>query len=183
MKKKYVAAAVALSLVAGHAQAASRCIGPDDELAMKTSSMQQALMVAALSCGDAALYNRFVLSYRPELQQADATLLTFFMRENGARGEADYHSFKTKAANISALESARDSTGYCANAQRLFTAAFNSGYDSLGAFVASQWQGTAEIIRARCTADADAPAVAPTGGYGAPVATQPVEPSMSAASE
>jgi len=182
MRKKHLAAAVAFSLATGNALAGSRCAGPEDELAMKTSSMQQALMVAALSCGDAPLYNRFVLSYRTELQRADAALLAFFVRRNTSAGERDYHAFKTKAANVSALQSARDSSGYCANAQRLFSAALDSGPVRLADFVLTQWQGTNEIIRARCTADADEPAASPEH-YDPQAASPPAEPTMGGESQ
>lgn len=176
MKRKILAAVVALSFGAGPAWAGNRCVGPQDDLAMKTSTMQQALMVAALSCGDASLYNGFVLSHRAELQRADAMLMAFFVRDNGERGEADYHAFKTKAANVSALESAHDSAGYCANAERLFAAALN-GTD-LATFVSTEWQQTGEVLRARCTADAGGTNAVRSPGFGAPVAQGPEEPRL-----
>jgi hypothetical protein len=180
MKKKILASAVAFALAGSNAYGASSCVGPQDELAMKTSSMQQALMVAALSCGDVASYNRFVLSHQTELQQADATLMAFFVRENAEGGEADYHTFKTKAANVSSLASARNNGAYCANAGRLFAAALEPYGANLAWFVSSQWQTTGEVIDASCTAD-EAPARfsdAPSRSYGQAVPPAPVEPSL-----
>jgi hypothetical protein len=99
--------------------------------------MQQELMVAALQCHEAAAYNRFVIAYRPELQDSDAALKAFFVRRGGEHGEAGYDTFKTKAANLAALEQARDSHAFCADARSLFQALMaNRG--SLMSFVASQ---------------------------------------------
>jgi hypothetical protein len=178
MKKKYLAATVAFALVAGNAYAAGDCAGPQDELAMKTSSMQQALMVAALSCGDVALYNRFVVSHQAELQQADAALMSFFVRENAEGGQEDYHAFKTKAANISSLESARNRGGYCANAERLFAAALDPAGANLAWFVSSQWGNTGEVIQATCTADTSQMAAGAVGHLETPMPASPVEPSL-----
>ncbi|HEY1877498.1 MAG TPA: hypothetical protein VGG66_08505 [Rhizomicrobium sp.] len=99
--------------------------------------MQQELMVAALQCHEAAAYNRFVIAYRPELQDSDAALKAFFVRRGGEHGEAGYDTFKTKAANLAALEQARNANGFCADAHSLFQAVMaNRG--SLMSFVESQ---------------------------------------------
>jgi hypothetical protein len=145
MTRKFVAALLAGLLVSTNAWAG--CVRPEDELAVKTADMQQQLMVAALSCGDVALYNSFVSFHQFELQQSDATLLEFFNRENGASGEADYHAFKTRAANIASLASNRDREAYCANAESLFEAAHDP---NLAHFVAMLWNGSGDIVRETC---------------------------------
>jgi hypothetical protein len=178
MKKKFLAATVTFALVSGNAYGASNCAGPQDELAMKTSSMQQALMVAALSCNDVASYNRFVLSHQAELQQADAELMSFFVRENAEGGQEDYHAFKTRAANVSSLQSARNRGGYCANADRLFAAALDPSGANLAWFVSSQWGNTGEVIQASCTADASQMASGPAGRMETSVPASPIEPSV-----
>src|SRR3954470_22549137 len=106
--------------LAGPALAAG-CASPSDASALKTAVMQQELMVAALQCHEAAAYNRFVMAYRGELQSSDATLKAFFVRRGGEHGEAGYDTFKTKAANLSALEQARDAKSFCADAHALFS--------------------------------------------------------------
>jgi hypothetical protein len=63
------------------------------------------------------------MSCRGELQSSDASLKAFFVRRGGEHGETGYDTFKTKAANLSALEQARDSSSFCADAHALFTAA------------------------------------------------------------
>jgi hypothetical protein len=102
---------------------AAGCASPEEASALKTAVLQQELMVAALQCHESGAYNRFVNTYRPELQSSDATLKTFFVRRGGEHGEAGYDTFKTKAANLSALEQARNAGSFCADAHVLFQAA------------------------------------------------------------
>jgi hypothetical protein len=175
MKRKVTAVAIAGVLVASNAFASSECVRPEDDLAMKTSAMQQELMVAALACNQASLYNDFVLSHRDELQKADAALLSFFERENGENGQSSYHEFKTKAANVSSLKSARDLGGYCAHAQSIFASAYGM---NLAAFVINQWTAASELISASCTVDAQQASAASPWPNEAPVPQAPTEPSM-----
>ena len=122
---------------------AAGCASPDEASALKTAVLQQELMVAALQCHESGAYNRFVNTYRPELQSSDATLKTFFVRRGGEHGEAGYDTFKTKAANLSALEQARNGGSFCADAHVLFQAALaNRG--SLMSFVDAH-SGAADI--------------------------------------
>ncbi|MEI7789838.1 MAG: hypothetical protein WCJ15_01580 [Alphaproteobacteria bacterium] len=117
---KTASATIALLALNNPALAAS-CASPTDASALKTAVMQQELMVAALQCHEASAYNRFVMAYRGELQSSDAALKAFFVRRGGEHGEAGYDTFKTKAANLSALEQARDARSFCADAHALFT--------------------------------------------------------------
>lgn len=131
----------ALSLSWADQALAAGCASPAEASALKTAVMQQELMVAALQCHEAGAYNRFVVAYRPELQDLDAALKAFFVRHGGEHGEAGYDTFKTKAANLSALEQARDSRAFCADAHVLFEAALaNRG--SLMSFVDARSSGT-----------------------------------------
>ena len=115
------ASAAAALLAFTHPALAAGCASPTDASALKTAVMQQELMVAALQCHEAASYNRFVLAYRDELQSSDAALKAFFVRRGGEHGESGYDTFKTKAANLSALEQARDARSFCADAHALYT--------------------------------------------------------------
>jgi len=131
------AALFAFNLVLTNAAMAAGCASAADATALKTAVMQQELMVAALQCHEAGAYNRFVINYRSELQASDATLKAFFVKRGGEHGEAGYDTFKTKAANLSGLEQARDTKAFCADAHALFTAAAgNTG--SLAQFVESR---------------------------------------------
>ena len=113
---------------------AAGCATPTDATALKTAVIQQELMVAAFQCHEAGAYNRFVTTYRGELQSSDAALKAFFVRRGGEHGEAGYDTFKTKAANLSALEQARHGAAFCADAHALFTDVFDHR-DSLMSFV------------------------------------------------
>jgi len=112
-------ATIALLALANPALAAAGCATASDAAALKTAAMQQELMVAAFQCREASAYNGFVTLYRNELQSSDADLKAFFVRRGG---EAGYDTFKTKAANLSALEQARHSDAFCADAHALFAA-------------------------------------------------------------
>src|SRR5579871_820215 len=94
------AAALMLTCIAGNvwAAAAGGCARPEDMTAIKAAAVQQRLMVAALSCDAAQLYNSFVRAYQKELQASDRTLENFFRRLNGRTGTEDYHAFKTRLA-------------------------------------------------------------------------------------
>ena len=138
---KSAAAGIALLALANPAlispALAAGCASPVDAAALKTAVIQQELMVAAFQCHEAGAYNRFVTTYRSELQSSDAALKSFFIRRDGRRGEASYDSFKTKAANLSGLEQARHGDAFCADAHALYRAAFaNQG--SLMSFVESR---------------------------------------------
>jgi hypothetical protein len=149
---------------------AAGCASPIEAAALKTAVMQQELMVAALQCHEAASYNRFVIAYRPELQDSDAALKAFFVRRGGEHGEAGYDTFKTKAANLSALEQARDAGAFCADAHTLFQAALaNRG--SLMSFVETRSNGTA--IGNICVESRPAPLAVRTADA-APVMVAPV---------
>ena len=161
---KLTCATIALVALANPALAAG-CANPAEAAALKTAVMQQELMVAALQCHESNAYNRFVTSYRPELQDSDATLKSFFVRRGGEHGEAGYDTFKTRAANLSALEQARDTRNFCADAHALFAAAMeNRG--SLASFVDAKASDIGSVCtdsRPVMTAAADrAPIAAPT---------------------
>jgi hypothetical protein len=134
------AAALMLTGMAGNAMAATQagCARPEDMSAVKAAAIQQRLMVAALSCDAAQLYNSFVTTYQKDLQASDRALQNFFRRLNGKSGTEDYHAFKTRLANASSMQSIGDITGYCASAKQLFETALNSEKSPLTAFVANQ---------------------------------------------
>ena len=134
------AAALMLTCMAGNVWAATAadCARPEELSAVKTAAIQQRLMVAALSCNAAQLYNNFVTTYQKDLQASDRNLESFFRRLHGKTGTEDYHAFKTHLANASSMQSIRDITGYCASAKEMFEAALNADRAVLTIFVSSQ---------------------------------------------
>jgi hypothetical protein len=151
------------------------CTTPDDMAALRTAALQQELMVAGLTCQATDAYNRFVLAYRPELQKSDADLKAYFLRRDGARGEASYDSFKTKLANLSSLSDIANAGGYCASTRAAFATALQS-HQGLASFVASQRLLIALPEQSLCVADpswpvmAAAPAASLTMASATPVA-------------
>jgi hypothetical protein len=134
---KGTATALALCSMVGQSWAAGVCARPDEAMALKTASMQQELMVAALYCNDVALYNRFVVSYQRDLQNSDASLLSFF--EHGHGGSSAYHTYKTNLANDFSLSGLHGMQAYCSAANVAFSAALNPGNaPTLAAFISTQ---------------------------------------------
>jgi len=137
---KATAAVVMLACMGGNAVAATQagCARPNEMAAVKTAAIQQRLMVAALSCDAAQVYNRFVSTYQKDLQASDRELQNFFWRLHGKNGTEEYHSFKTRLANASSMASIGDITGYCASAKQAFDDALNAERTTLAAFMADR---------------------------------------------
>jgi len=131
-------AGLALSCVVGTAWAADSCARAPDLTALQVAAVQQQLMVAAFACNDASLYNKFVVTYRDELQSSDQALQAFFVRMDETGGMAEYHTFKTKMANVYSLRSNADKNGYCRNARASFDAALNGEKKNLASFALAQ---------------------------------------------
>ncbi|HWC62696.1 MAG TPA: hypothetical protein VG501_03675 [Rhizomicrobium sp.] len=124
---------LALTAMTAQAYAADLC-DAGAAAALKTSALQQEMMVAGLTCNQSGLYNRFVISHRAELQDSDVVLLAYFRSRDGG-SEAGYDSYKTKMANLSAARSAEDGMRYCRAMARGFAAADRV---SLSDFVAGE---------------------------------------------
>ena len=134
---KTAGSVLALVAMAGQSWAAGSCAKPGEALALKTAAMQQELMVAALYCNDVGLYNRFVVSYQHELQDEDATLLTYFQHGHG--GSSAYHAYKTALANDFSLSGLHGMQAYCSAANTAFDTALNpDGQRSLASFISNQ---------------------------------------------
>jgi hypothetical protein len=132
------AAGVAISCVVGNAWGADVCAKAPELTALQVAAVQQQLMVAAFACNDVSLYNQFVLEYRDELQGSDRSLQAFFTRMDETTGAAEYHTFKTKMANIYSLRSNANKKGFCQSAKASFDAALSGEKRSLASFVLTQ---------------------------------------------
>lgn len=140
MSFKFGAVALAVSAVftVQASMAGERCASPREYSSLKLAALQQELMVAALTCHETRSYNRFVLSYRPQLQRSDRAMLAFFKKRDGARaGDAHYNAYKTKLANDSMLQENANGDAYCDEAREAFQAAFEN-HGSLNNWVATQ---------------------------------------------
>jgi hypothetical protein len=137
MAKSIGAAAFAISCLISPVWAQGVCVRPQDMTALQTATVQQHFMVAALSCGTADLYNDFVRAYRGDLQKSDEALQAYFLRRDARNGVADYHSFKTKLANVYSARSADNLKSFCRNAAASIAIALKDK-KSLAELVSSQ---------------------------------------------
>lgn len=131
--------------------AAERCVSRDELASLKVAALQQKLMVAALTCHEIGAYNRFVMSYRPQLQRSDRAMLSVFLRHDGEEGDAQYNAYKTRLANLSMLRENSDSESFCNEARSAFEAAL-ARRASLVELVSSQ--SSSDMPFEDCSADA-----------------------------
>jgi hypothetical protein len=129
------ACALAWTMAAAPVLAAPQCAKDNEVTAIQAASIQQQLMVAALTCNAVANFNAFQVGYGKELRRSDGDLLKMFKRFYGRGGEREYHAFKTRLANDSSMRSIHDNQGYCAAAQTVFAAALAEQKPTLAVFV------------------------------------------------
>ncbi len=127
--------AVGQAAICGQAAAAPPCARDNEVTAIQAASIQQQLMVAALTCNAVANFNAFQRGYASELRKSDADLMRMFKRFYGRGGEREYHAFKTRLANDSSMRSIHDNPGYCAAARAVFDAALAPQKPTLANFV------------------------------------------------
>jgi len=127
MFRRGVGALALLSLMASQAEAkhlhATHCATAAEVTAIAATSIQQELMVAALTCNQIANFNAFQTNFSAELRSSDRALMRMFMRLYGGRGTAEYHGFKTRLANNSEIRSIHANSDFCTAAGNVFTAA------------------------------------------------------------
>ena len=129
-----VVVGLAAMAVPAVSQAAGACATPKDLAALNARVLQTELMVAALTCGEKARYNAFVVSFKGVLGDRGRSLRALFTRVHGASGKRRLNGFVTKLANEASQGSLAVRGGYCANASALFEEVLNtppSGFDAL----------------------------------------------------
>jgi hypothetical protein len=113
------------------------CANSAEVSAIQTASVQQELMVAALTCNQIENFNAFQTGFGPELRTSDATLMRMFVRlYGGSKGQAEYHAFKTRLANDSEMRSIKANQQFCAATTQVFAAALAANRPTLSDFVA-----------------------------------------------
>ena len=131
--------ALCLAATSGaEAKKALKCANPEEITAMQASAVQQELMDAALTCGEAAQtsYNAFQTSFGPELRRSDKTLLRMFHRVMGfKKGDAAYNLFKTELASKAELRRLHGHQDFCTAANLVIAAALTPERPSLNDFV------------------------------------------------
>jgi hypothetical protein len=137
MKSRIGAVALAVLATGSAAMAgSSRCARPDELTAIQAATIQQELMVAALTCNEISRFNAFQTGYSKELRSSDGALQRMFQRLYGPRqGESEYHSFKTRLANNSSIRSIHSNPDFCREASQVFAAALGQDRPTLAGFV------------------------------------------------
>src|SRR5215472_3563168 len=120
--------------IAKHSRA-TKCAAPAEVTAIAATSIQQELMVAALTCNQITNFNAFQTNFGVELRASDHTLMQMFRRLYGGRGEAEYHAFKTRLANNSEMRSIHGNQDFCTAAGLVFGAALAATKPTLSDFV------------------------------------------------
>jgi hypothetical protein len=140
MLKRGISAVVFLTLAATQAEAKhlrpTHCATSKEVTAIAATSIQQELMVAALTCNQIANFNAFQTSFSDELRASDHALMKMFTRLYGGRGTAEYHGFKTRLANDSEIRSIHANSDFCTAAASVFAAALTPAKPSLHDVVA-----------------------------------------------
>ncbi|MEI9885303.1 MAG: DUF992 domain-containing protein [Rhizomicrobium sp.] len=131
------------ALSIGEAEAARRpvlrCADPGEVAAIQTTVVDQQLVDAALTCGDATRegFNAYRRAFGPELLKSDRILLAMFKRiQGGAKGDASYNLFKTDMASKAELRRVKDAQAFCRAADLVLAAANGALKPSLKDFVA-----------------------------------------------
>jgi len=140
--KAGVCVAALTTFLAAGAQAAHRpllkCAEPAEVAAIQTTVVDQQLVDAALTCGDATRegFNAYRTSFGPELRGTDKLLLNMFKRiYGGSKGDAAYNLFKTDMASKAELRRVHDAQGFCHSADLVLAAANGPQKPTLKDFV------------------------------------------------
>jgi len=140
--KLAVCLAALATFAAGEAEAARRpalkCAQPNEVAAIQTTVVDQQLVDAALTCGDATRtgFNGYRTAFGSELRGSDKLLLTMFKRiYGGSKGDAAYNLFKTDMASKAELRRVKDFKSFCEAADLVLAAANGPTKPALKDFV------------------------------------------------
>ncbi len=116
-----------------------KCAEPPEVAAIQTTVVDEQLVDAALTCGDATRdrFNSYRTSFGPELRSTDALLLKMFKRIYGpSKGDAAYNLFKTDMASKAELRRVKNAPAFCQSADLVLDAANGPAKPALKDFVA-----------------------------------------------
>ena len=130
-------AAVAAGLLGAQAAEAA-CARSAELTGLQARVLQTELMVAALSCGEAARYNAFVNRFRGELVVESKRMQGYFSRVHGGRAGKELNAFVTELANNSSQRSLTDAAGFCPQAASVLDEVLKIDPRQLRSFAASQ---------------------------------------------
>lgn len=161
--KVSVCAVAFAALSIGEADAARRppggkCAIPAEVAAIRTTVVDQQLVDAALTCGDATRegFNAYRRAFGAELLKSDKLLLAMFKRIQGnARGDASYNLFKTDMASKAELRRVKDAAAFCRAADLVLAAAAAPVKPTLSDFVGGVPVSEAETPVNECAVTVD----------------------------
>jgi hypothetical protein len=113
------AAALIGALLGAQSEAQAACASAAEVSGLQARVLQTELMVAALSCGEAARYNAFVNRFRSELVVESKHMQRYFSRVHGGRAGKELNAFVTELANNSSQRSLTEAASFCPRAAAL----------------------------------------------------------------
>lgn len=115
---------VAATLAPATAAAAAPCATGQEAEALRVRSLQNKLMVAALSCGQGDRYDAFIGRFERSLVEKGRLMTAYFTRRHGGKGTKGVRrvmdDYLTSQANQHSLDSMTDRTGFCRAAGETF---------------------------------------------------------------
>lgn len=114
------------------AAAAAPCATVQETEALRVRSLQNKLMVAALSCGQVERYDAFIGRFEAALVEKGRLMTAYFTRRHGGkRVKRIMDDYLTAQANQHSLDSMTDRAGFCQHARDTFTTLLGGSEDTL----------------------------------------------------
>lgn len=114
MRLSFIGLTVASLLVSQAANAmVPYCLHPAEQSALDVEGLKSELMVTALACGTKAEYNAFVNKFKPDLNNEEKRINTFFQRAYGRQGRKQQDDYITQLANGQSQDGTKQGTQFC----------------------------------------------------------------------
>jgi hypothetical protein len=126
--------ALAILLLLSQPAWADPCARPAELSAFDVAKLKSQLMVTALACDVRDRYNDFVLRFRTDLMAKEHSLVSYFNRAFGGRGQQAHDDYITTLANAQSEAGIKQGTLLCQQTVGLFDAvlALPNGADLAG---------------------------------------------------
>jgi hypothetical protein len=97
--------------------AAPACTSPADQSAYEVLALRTQMILLATKCGRDQDYNKnFIVRFQPELQANERTVLAYFRRLYGGRGQGRKDSFSTELVNVMSQQANAQGAEFCPRA-------------------------------------------------------------------
>jgi hypothetical protein len=138
---KAAAAIAVMAVIApdlAQAKGPGLCADPSEAQAFRVRSLQNHLMVAALTCDQREKYNAFVGRFDDVLSSNGRTIKRYFQKAWGARGTGQLDDYVTLLANRTSMQSLDDRAGFCQAASEMLDQVLTLDAQGLVSFSASK---------------------------------------------